>query len=127
MVPEQSSPEVREAIEELQLYLSDVLPPLVVADSFKLLINRSPSLMAASIQSWTAARYHSGSGIKISDYIFYAIRKIFLIGEFRLVAKEPFSRFFEELKTLVLAFSPEGERETLRRNMERLGESMGAV
>jgi len=127
MVPEQSSPEVREAIEELQLYLSDVLPPLVVADSFKLLIHRSPSLMAACVQSWTAARYRSGSGIKISDYMFYAIRKIFLIGEFRLVAKEPFSRFFEELKTLVLAFCPEGERETLRRNMERLGESMGAV
>ena len=33
---DQSSPEVRDAVEELKLYLSDILPPLVVADAFKL-------------------------------------------------------------------------------------------
>src|SRR6266545_3973909 len=38
MVPDPSSPEVREALEELQLYLSDILPPLVVADAFKVLL-----------------------------------------------------------------------------------------
>src|SRR6266536_2783151 len=123
MVPEQSSPEVREAIEELQLYLSDVLPPLVVADAFKLLLNFPPSLIASHIQSWTAARYRPGSVIKISDYIFYAVKKVFLIGEFRLVPREPFSRSFEEVKTLVLGFCPEAERETLRKNMDLLGKS----
>src|SRR6266545_3169030 len=38
MVPDPSSPEVREALEELQLYLSDILPPLVVADAFKVFL-----------------------------------------------------------------------------------------
>ena len=127
MVPEQSRPEVREAIEELQLYLSDVLPPLVVADAFKLLLSFPASLIASNIESWTAARYRPGSVIKISDYIFYAVKKVFLIGEFRLVPRDPFQRFFEELKTLVLGFCPEAERETLRRNMDLLGKSTEQV
>ncbi len=123
MVPEQSSPQVREAIEELQLYLSDVLPPLVVADTFKLLLNFPASLVASNIQSWMAARYRAGSEIRVSDYLFYAIKKVFLIGQFRLVPKDPFSGFLEEVKSLVLGYCPQEERETLQRNMDRLGES----
>src|SRR6266516_3613160 len=123
MVPEQSSPEVREAIEELQLYFSDVLPPLVVADTFKLLLQFPPSLIASNIQSWTASQYRAGSEIKVSDYIFYAVRKVFLMGEYRLVPKDSLDAFLDEVKTLVLSACPESEREVLRRNLDRLGKS----
>src|SRR5262249_48359962 len=109
MLPEQASPEVREAVDELLLYFSDVLPPLVAADSFKLLLKCPAGLMSTNIQGWTASRYRAGSGIRVSDYIFYAVKKIYLIGEFRLVPKDPFNRFFDELKALVLAQCPEGE------------------
>jgi hypothetical protein len=122
MTPDQSSTEVREAVEELLLYFSDVLPPLVVADTFKLLIQYPPGLMASNVHSWTSSQYRAGSGIKVSDYLFYAFKKVFLMGEFRLVPKQPFAQFLAELKTLVLAKCPDGERETLRHNLERLGE-----
>jgi hypothetical protein len=127
MLPEETSPEVREALEELHLYLSDVLPPLVVAETFKLLIQFPPLLTASNIESWTGAQYHQGSGIKVSDYLFYAVRKVFLIGEFRLVPDEQFAPHFAEVKTRVLDYCPEGEREALRRNMSRLGEATDTI
>src|SRR5262245_46983363 len=123
MLPEETSPEVREALEELHLYLSDVLPPLVVAESFKLLLKYPPALMASNIESWMAAQHRSGSGIKVSDYLFFAAKKVYLIGEFRLVTKGPFAGFLAELIRLVVASCPAGERDTLRRNLERLGEA----
>ncbi|HKF45357.1 MAG TPA: DUF4388 domain-containing protein [Thermoanaerobaculia bacterium] len=122
MLPEETSPEVREALEELHLYLSDVLPPLVVAESFKLLVRYPPSLMANSITSWAGMQHRSGSSIKISDYLSFAAKKVFLIGEFRLVTKGPFAGFLDELKRLLLDRCPPEERESLRRNMARLGE-----
>lgn len=122
MVPEQSSPQVREAIEELQLYLSDILPPLVVADSFKLLLKYPASLIGSNIQSWLASRYRAASEIRVSDYLFYAFKKVFLIGQFRLVPMDPFAEFLEELKGLVLRYCPSEEREILQRNIENLGE-----
>ncbi len=127
MVPDPSSPEVREALEELQLYFSDILPPLVVADAFKVLLKCPTSLTASHIQKWTAGQFRAGSPIKLSDYIFYAVKKVFLIGEFRLVPRGPFEPFLEELKSLVLAFAPEAEREELRAHLERIAESKGAL
>ncbi len=127
MVPDPSSPEVREALEELELYFSDILPPLVVADAFKVLLKCPTSLTASHIQKWTAGQIRAGSPIKLSDYIFYAVKKVFLIGEFRLVPRGPFEPFLEELKELVLAFAPETEREALRASLERIAESKGAL
>jgi hypothetical protein len=127
MGPDPSSPEVREALEELQLYLSDILPPLVVADAFKVLMRCPTSLAASHIQKWTAGQFRAGSPIKLSDYIFYAVKKVFLIGEFRLVPFVPFEKFLEELKKLVLDFCPEEERESLRKSLERIAESTGAL
>jgi hypothetical protein len=127
MVPDPSTPEVREALEELQLYLSDILPPLVVADAFKVLMKFPTSLTASHIQKWTAGQFRAGSPFKLSDYIFYAVKKVFLIGEFRLVPLVPFEKFLEELKKLVLDFCPEEERESLRKSLERIAESTGAL
>ncbi len=127
MVPDASSPEVREAIEELHLYLSDILPPLVVADALKLLVQCPASLTASSVRSWTVMQHRSGSDIPISEYIFYALRKIFLVGQYRLVPEEPFEPFLEELKSHALAFCPESEREALREKLARLPEALDTL
>ncbi len=127
MVLDPSGPEVREAIEELELYLSDILPPLVVADAFKVLLKYPPELTASSIQSWTGSQLRAGSPIRLSDYIFFAVKKVFLIGQFRLVPRGPFEPFLEELKKIVLEFTPEEEREMLRANLARIAESKGAL
>jgi hypothetical protein len=119
--------QLREAIQELQLYLSDTLPPLVVADSVGLLLEYPPQLVAEQIQAWTGSQYRPGSGIPISDYLFHAVRKIHMMWEFNLVPREPFFEYLEGLKTEVLASCPEGDREFLQESFARLGESVGAL
>jgi hypothetical protein len=115
--------ELREALEELQQYLSDSLPPLVVADSVKVLLRYSPDLVASSIHSWTATQYRGGTEIPISDYLFHAVKKIQLMSEFHLVPQGPFEAYLEELKERVLVYCPDGDRDFLRQNLGRLREA----
>ncbi len=124
--PEQN-PQLREAIEELQQYLSDTLPPLVVADSIKLLLKYPPQLVASNIHAWTTAQYRRGTEIPISDYLFHAVKKIQLMGEFRLVPHEPFVAYLQELKKDVLSYCPEGDREFLKSNLDRLSEAAASL
>lgn len=126
MSGEQSTAEVREALEELQQYLSDYVPPLVVADSIQLLLRYSPELMAQNIHSWTAAQYRGSTEIPVSDYLFHAVKKIHLMGEFKLVPQAPFEIYLQELKEKVLIYCPEGDRAFLRENLSRLKESAGS-
>jgi len=53
--------ELQEAILELQQYLSDSLPPLVVADSIQLLMKYPPEAVIPTIRAWTAARTSASS------------------------------------------------------------------
>lgn len=117
------SSEVREALEELHQYLSDSLPPLVVADSIQILLRYSPELMASNIHVWTSSQYRGGAEIPVSDYLFHAVKKIQLMGEFHLVPQGPFQSFLEELKERVLIYCPEGDREFLRANLTRLSDA----
>ncbi|MDQ2970108.1 MAG: hypothetical protein M3R34_03105, partial [Acidobacteriota bacterium] len=120
MSGEPIDPELREALEELRQYLSDTLPPLVVADAFQVLLRHPPDLMAKNIHNWTASQYRGGTEIPVSDYLFHAVKKVALMGEFHLLPPGPFATFLEELKERVLVYCPEGDREFLRSNLERL-------
>ncbi|MGE5235181.1 MAG: DUF4388 domain-containing protein [Acidobacteriota bacterium] len=112
---------VREALTEMQMYLSDALAPLVVADSLELLLKYAPDLMAAGIHEWTITQSRSEGGtVPFSDYLYHALRKLSLIGEFKLVPKEELDQRIEDLKPIVLELCPPGDRETLRANLERL-------
>src|SRR4030095_1339548 len=119
--------ELEEAVLELQQYLSDSLPPLVVADSIQILMKYPPQAVMPTIRAWTAAQYRGqGSSVPVSDYLFHALKKIHMMGEFKLVALEPLAAYIETLKPVVLSFCPEEDREMLRENLGRLGETAGA-
>ena len=81
--------ELQEALLELQQYLSDTVPPLVVADSVSILMKYPPQAVAADDprldrgRSTGAARR---SGVPVSDYLFHALKKIHMMAEFKLVA-----------------------------------------
>ncbi|MEO8431455.1 MAG: DUF4388 domain-containing protein [Acidobacteriota bacterium] len=122
-----TNPEVQEALEELQQYLSDSLPPLVVAESIQVLLRYPPDLMASKIHAWTSSQYRGGAEIPVSDYLFHAVKKIHLMGEFHLVPKGPFEAYLLELKERVLAYCPEGDRDFLRGNLSRLSEATSAM
>jgi hypothetical protein len=116
--------ELQEAILELQQYLSDSLPPLVVADSIQLLMKYPPEAVIPTIRAWTAAQYRggAGSGVPVSDYLFHALKKIHMMSEFKLVPQEPMNAYLGQLKRGVIAICPAEDREILLENLSRLGE-----
>ena len=117
------SPELREAIEELHLYLSDVVPPLVAADAFKILVKAPATATASGIQAWIETKRRRSPEIPTSDYLHYALQKVFLMGQFGLVPADLFERFQGDLRGLLVASCPAEEREALAEKLSGLPES----
>lgn len=116
-------PRVAEALAELQQYLSDAAAPLVVTDSMLLLMGLPPGLVAAEIRAWTTAQYRrQGATIPVSDYLFHAMRKIHLLGEFRLLPREDLGAYLAALGQLLLEQCPDEDRALLRANLANLDE-----
>ena len=115
-------PEIREALAELAQYLSDALPPLMVAGSVDLLTRQPAALAAEEIRAWTAAQYQGRSaGLPVSDFLFHALKKIHLLVELKLVPPDRTLRFLGALLPILEAVCPEEDRELLRGNVSRLG------
>jgi hypothetical protein len=129
MTAQTPNPELQEALLELQQYLSDAVPPLVVADSMGLLMKYPPQALIPTIRAWTAAQYRgaAASSVPLSDYLFHALKKIHMMGEFRLVAREPLEAYLGQLKQVVLALCPDEDKAMLLENLARLGESTGTA
>ncbi len=117
--------ELQEAILELQQYLSDSVPPLVVADSIQLLLKYPPEAVIPTIRDWTAAQYRGAAAgrLPVSDYLFHALKKIHMMSEFKLVPHEPMNAYLGQLKPIVMTLCPAEDREILAQNLSRLGEA----
>jgi hypothetical protein len=119
--------EVREALDELQRYFSDAVPPLTVADYVDVLLSKPPQLVASRIDAWAAGQGRGNSDIPLSDFLYDALRKIHLLGEYRLLDREKLSPWLENLKRLILQYCPPEDREILTTNLARLGEVQTAL
>ncbi len=116
-------PRVVEALAELQLYLSDAIAPLVATDSIATVLTVPPSRVAQEVLSWTASQHRRlGGSVPISDYLYHAVRKLYVMGELNLVPKTAMAAFLESLNAYMLEFCPDEDRELLRQNLTSLGE-----
>jgi hypothetical protein len=121
-------PAVKEALLELQRYLSDNLAPLMVADAVNLLLEHPAELVANEIQVWTVAQFRGRSqNVPISDFLYHAVEKIHAMGQYDLVPRVPLHQYIEELSACVLAFCPPQDRDLLVQNLARLGEAASVV
>lgn len=129
MTGQTPNPELQEALVEFQQYLSDSLPPLVVAESVYLLTKYPPEAILPTLRVWTAAQYRTGAGsaVPISDYLYHALKKIHVMAEFKLIARAPIETYLEALKPVVLGMCPEEDRATLLKNLGRLGEPTATI
>jgi hypothetical protein len=119
-----NDPKIAEALSELQQYLSDAIAPLVVADSISILLAVPPEVVADEIRNWTTSQHRRlGASVPISDYLYHAIRKLYVMGEFRLVSKEAMAAYLEVLKNYLLAFCPAEDRDLLRENLGHLADA----
>ena len=113
--PPNIAPELQEAILELQQYLSDALPPLVVADSIQLLLKYPPEAVLPTLRAWTAAQYRGGAGgagLPVSDYLFHALKKIHMMASLKLLPGDKVTKYIDALGPIVAQVLSAEERES---------------
>jgi hypothetical protein len=122
MAEQAPGPEVKQALSELQRYLSDQVAPMMVMDSVELLLQHPPQLVAQEIHGWVV--HQAGGGeYPLSDYLFHAVKKVHLMSEFDLIEQELVDRFVQDLGQIILELCPVEDRETLRTNLGALGQT----
>jgi hypothetical protein len=118
------SGEIREAVEELQAYLSDQVPPLLVLDSAHVLLAHPPELGAEIVRAWVSGQLRApGSSVTSTDFLFHAVKKLQLLGKLKLVEREPLAAYLDGLVAVLVAQAPELEREALRTYLLQAAES----
>ncbi len=116
--------DVREALVELQRYLSDELAPMMVAASVELLFDHPPEVVLPEIRNWVGAQYsRGGSSAPVSDYLFHTVKKVHDFAELNLIERERVERYVAGLSGAVLTICPEEDRQRLRENLDNLGTS----
>jgi hypothetical protein len=111
---------MREAVQELHLYLSDRIAPLMFAYSMELLLKQPTALIAAEIKSWAGQQGAAMPDVALSDLLFHAVKKVAGMGEFELVSADNLGARVKELGPAVLAFCPPEDRDVLRQNLDKL-------
>lgn len=115
--------ELRAALFELQRYLSDQVPPLIFADAMSTLLRYSTDVAIHEVNTWiTAQNRQVVNSVPLSDYLFHAVKKIHLLGEFNLVGKEKLKEYLDDMQEKSLEICPAEDRELLKQNFSMLGE-----
>jgi len=119
---------VRQALYDLQRYLSDQLAPMMVTDAVELLVQCPPQIVAKEIHGWVDAQFRGPNAeLTVSDCIYHAMKKLHMMMEFDLIAKEMLEGYLQSLVSIVVEFVPESDRELLRDSLGRLGEGESAT
>jgi hypothetical protein len=117
-----TEPDLREALLELEQYLTDRLPPLMVADSVTRVLGAPAGAVAADLFTW-AIRQSDAQSAPLGDLLFHALRKLHVMGEFGLVDPGALDAFLEKVGNAALEYCPPEDRSRLRKSLLRLGES----
>lgn len=118
-------PAVQNALEELQSYLSDQIPPLFFVGSLQELFAVAPEIVVAQVVGWATRQFSPGGALPTADYLFHAAKKIHLIAELGLVSREAIGEFLELLRPGLLAACPADDRADLTADLDRMGLEVG--
>ena len=109
-------PELRSALEEIEQYLADRVPPLMVADSVAVFAEAPVEGAAAEIQGWAERQQAVQPDLPLVDLLFHALHKLSVIGEFQLVEAERLLAFLRAVgAALAEACPPGADRDRFRR------------
>jgi len=118
--------EQREALQQLQRYLSDTIAPMIFVDSMDILLATPPEVITAQIVSWVASLSGVDSKLATADYLFHAAKKIHLLGELELLPRDQTAAFLRSLRPNMLAACPDQDRSSLANDFNNLELSQGA-
>ena len=87
--------------------------PLLIS----LLLEEAMPHLAGQIWSWVN---NQNLTAPVSDYLFHAAKRIALFGDLDLIPRGVLAGYLQSLADGLVPLAPEGEREMLRQNLERL-------
>jgi uncharacterized protein YaaW (UPF0174 family) len=109
-----------EARTLLSRYLSDEVPPMLVADAADDLFDAAPTVVAAEIKAWVANQYRGSSPLPVADYLFHAAKKLYVLEELDLVESSRMRPFLNKLAPLLIHACPEIDRTMLAENLRHI-------
>jgi hypothetical protein len=115
--------EIRTAVSEFHQYLSDRIAPLMFIDSAELLLRYPASALALEIERWKVQQLTRAPNVPAADFLFHAVKKVAVMGELDLVPKATLGAYLTDLSQEILQYCPDADRDMLRRNLLRVGES----
>jgi tRNA A-37 threonylcarbamoyl transferase component Bud32 len=115
--------ELREAVEEIEQYLADRVPPLMVASAVATFSEAPTDGAAAEIWGWSERQIAIQSDLPLVDLLFHALHKLSVIGEFHLVEEEKLLGFLREVGARLVDACAPADRGRLRRALSHLGEA----
>jgi hypothetical protein len=112
--------QLRTALDEMQLYLSDSIPPLFFADSVRLLLEAPPEIVGAQVVAWATIQVNPGAQLPTADYIFHAAKKLHMLAELELLPADVVKAWIGSLRPSLIEGCPASDRKSLIADLERL-------
>jgi predicted Ser/Thr protein kinase len=116
--------ELRASLDEIEQYLADRVPPLMVVDSVGAFMAAPVDPAAAELVLWGERLRAAQPGLPATDVLYHALHKLSVIGELELVDQRRLLSFLRRVGAAVAESRPPGaERDRFRRALARLGEA----
>jgi serine/threonine protein kinase len=117
------SPELRSTLQEIDEYLADRVPPLLVSGSVAEFMTCPVEDSAAELWGWAVNQRRMQPGVSMSDLLYHALYKLSVIGDVNLIDNTALLAFLRRVAAVLLEACDPVDRSRLRRGISHLGES----
>ena len=121
-MPQELPEEIQVALFDLQRYLLDQIPPITAAEAVETLMAAPPEVLMRQVRAWTIEQRRVQAA-PVADFLFHALKKVFLTGELKLLDRAAVLAFIDRLTPLALQMCPAEDREVLQTNLAAMRES----
>ena len=118
---DETSPDMRDALADIALYLADRVPPLMVAGSVAVFVEAPEEDAAAEIWAWAGHALAGEPDLTLVDLLFHALYKLNMVGELRLLEDKKLLAYLKSVGEVIARACPPPERIRLRRALLLLG------
>ncbi len=114
--------QVESALGEVQRYLDDEIPAISAAEALATILAQPPHVFMQQVGTWAMQRSNVDA-TPVSSLLFFALKKIYIQGELRLLDPEAVANYLDRATTLAIRMCPEVDRDLLRSNLSRMRQS----
>lgn len=107
---------VEAALNDLQRYLDDAIPPAIAANALATLMAQPPAVMMQHVGNWAVSQSEVQS-TPVSMLLLMALKKVFVTGELKLLDPEAVANYLDRATTLAIRMCPEADRDFLRTSL----------